>query len=196
MQATTLTFANLHNHGQLFANIIHARRDLANSKNKWDMPRALGATYDQYDTPQANWLAVHDDEGRIMAGARLTPTTAQCGVYSYMIKDAQNGLLDTVPQNVLYEDAPVDEEIWEVTKGFVAPDIPTSIRRNVHLELVGQILRTSRAEGVSRMLALMPANWARWGARCQLDLKAAGPVFSTGTKRHQAVWIDVTRQLH
>ena len=162
MQATTLSFANIHNHGELFANVLRARRESFIVRNRWDLPQTMGMEYDQYDTPQSRWLAVHDDTGRVLAGVRLTPTQAKCGIYSYMIRDAQNGLLESIPQNLLYEDAPVDEATWEVTRGFVANDIPTAIRRKVHLRLVMQMLRTSREEGIGRMLALLPSNWSRW----------------------------------
>ena len=196
MQATTLSFANIHNHGELFANVLRARRESFIVRNRWDLPQTMGMEYDQYDTPQSRWLAVHDDTGRVLAGVRLTPTQAKCGIYSYMIRDAQNGLLESIPQNLLYEDAPVDEATWEVTRGFVANDIPTAIRRKVHLRLVMQMLRTSREEGIGRMLALLPSNWSRWAARCQLDMKAAGPVMKMGNIDYQAVWIDFSTQLH
>ncbi len=196
MQATTLSFANIHNHGELFANVLRARRESFIVKNKWDLPQTMGMEYDQYDTPQSRWLAVHDDTGRVLAGVRLTPTTAQCGIYSYMIKDAQNGLLNSIPTDLLYGQAPVDEATWEVTRGFVANDIPTSIRRKVHLRLVHQMLRTSREEGIGRLLALLPSNWSRWSARCQLEMKAAGRNMNMGGIDYQAVWIDFSTQLH
>ena len=41
---------------------------------------------------------------------RLTPTTARCGIYSYMIRDAQRGLIDTIPHDLLYEEAPVSDK--------------------------------------------------------------------------------------
>lgn len=196
MQATTLSFANLHNHGELFANVLRARRESFIVKNKWDLPQTMGMEYDQYDTPQSRWLAVHDDLGQVLAGVRLTPTTARCGIYSYMIKDAQHGLLEQIPSDLLYEEAPVDEATWEVTRGFVSHSIPTAIRRKVHQRLVMQMLRTGREEGIGRMLALLPSNWSRWAARCQLDMKAAGRNMNMGGIDYQAVWIDFSSQLH
>jgi N-acyl-L-homoserine lactone synthetase len=101
MQTTTLSFANIHNHGELFANMLRARRELFIVHNKWKLPEAMGMEYDQYDTPASRWVVVHDDEGRVLAGNRLTPTTTTCGIYSYMIRDAQRGLLDTIPSTLL-----------------------------------------------------------------------------------------------
>lgn len=196
MQGTTLSFANLHNHGELFANILRARRESFIVRNQWNLPETMGMEYDQYDTPQSRWLAVHDNDGRVLAGVRLTPTTARCGIYSYMIRDAQNGLLDSIPTDLLYDEAPVAEGTWEVTRGFVAAGIPANIRHKVRLHLVMQMLRTSREEGIRTMLALLPSNWDRWAARCKLDMKAAGRNMNMGGIDYQAVWIDFSTQLH
>ena len=89
MQTTTLSFANMHNHGELFANLLRARRQSFIVQNRWDLPQAMGMEFDQYDTPASRWVAVHQ-LGRIYAGIRLTPTTAKVGIYSYMIRDWHN----------------------------------------------------------------------------------------------------------
>uniref|UniRef100_UPI00404885B0 acyl-homoserine-lactone synthase n=1 Tax=Yoonia sp. TaxID=2212373 RepID=UPI00404885B0 len=196
MHSTTLSFANMHNHGELFANILRARRESFIVKNNWDLPETMGMEYDQYDTPVSRWLAVHDDTGRVLAGVRLTPTTARCGIYSYMIRDAQNGLLDSIPEDLLYDDAPVLGTTWEATRGFVAHDIPAGMRQRVRLQLVMQMLSTSREEGITKLLALLPSNWGRWAARCKLDMQAAGRNMNMGGIDYQAVWIDFSTQLH
>lgn len=196
MHSTTLSFANMHNHGELFVNLLRARRESFIVRNQWDLPETMGMEYDQYDTPQSRWLAVHDDTGRVLAGVRLTPTTARCGIYSYMIRDAQRGLLESIPDDLLFDQAPVDDGTWEVTRGFVVHDIPASLRHRVRMRLVLQMLRTSREEGIRRMLALLPSNWNRWAARCSLEMKAAGRNMNMGGIDYQAVWIDFSTQLH
>jgi acyl homoserine lactone synthase len=196
MQSTTLSFANMHNHGELFANILRARRESFIVRNRWNLPETMGMEYDQYDTPVSRWLAVHDDTGAVLAGVRLTPTTARCGIYTYMIRDAQRGLLDSIPSDLLYGEAPVEDGTWEVTRGFITADIPAAIRQKVRLKLVLQMLRTSREEGIRRMLALLPSNWDRWAARCKLDMAPAGRNMNMGGIDYQAVWIDFSTQLH
>ncbi|MEL6958972.1 MAG: acyl-homoserine-lactone synthase [Pseudomonadota bacterium] len=195
MESAALSFANLHNHGELFANILRARREAFILHNKWDLPQTMGMEYDQYDTPQSRWLAVHQ-HGRVYAGVRLTPSTARCGIYSYMIRDAQNGLLDSIPNDLLFEQAPEDEATWEVTRGFIASDLPASLRQKVRLKLVLEMLRTTRVEGIGRMIALLPSNWHRWAGRCKLDMAPAGRNMNMGGIDYQAVWIDFGSQLH
>ena len=196
MHSTTLSFANFHNHGELFSNILRARRDCFILKNQWDLPQVEGMEYDQYDTPASRWIAVHDTDGRVLAGVRLTPTTHRCGIYSYMIRDAQNGLLDSIPADLLHEQAPVDDATWEVTRGFVASNLPAGQRSKVRLKLVLEMLKTSRSEGIGRMLALLPSNWHRWAGRCKLEMAAAGRNMNMGGKDYQAVWIDFSSQLN
>lgn len=196
MRATTLSFANLHNHGELFANVLRARRNSFIVRRNWELPETMGMEYDQYDTPASRWLAVHDDEGAVLAGVRMTPTTHRCGIYTYMIRDAQAGLLGEIPADLLFDEAPVDRNVWEVTRGFVCADLPAAQRQRVRLQLVLQMLRTCREEGIGRMIALLPSNWNRWAARCKLDMAAAGRVMNMGGIDYQAVWIDFHPQLH
>ncbi|MBV7410757.1 acyl-homoserine-lactone synthase [Maritimibacter sp. DP1N21-5] len=195
MQTTTLSFANLHNHGELFANLLRARRQSFIIQNKWDLPEAMGMEYDQYDTPASRWVAVHQF-GQVLAGIRLTPTTARCGIYSYMIRDAQKGLLDSIPSDLLYDEAPVDEHIWESSRVFVAHDTPQKIRRIVHAHLITEMTRSARELGAVRVLGLIPANWPRWARRFGLDTVAAGRVMNIDGIDNQVVSINLADKLH
>lgn len=195
MQTTTLSFANMHNHGELFANLLRARRQSFIVQNKWDLPEALGMEYDQYDTPASRWIAVHEF-GEILAGIRLTPTTARCGIYTYMIRDAQRGLLDSIPQDLLFAEAPVDESIWESSRVFVSHTTPMSIRRRVHAFLITEMTKSARELGASKVLGLIPANWPRWASRCGLDTEAAGRVMHIDGIDNQCVSINLTSKLH
>lgn len=195
MQSTTLSFANLHNYGELFANLFRARRQSFIVQNKWDLPEAMGMEYDQYDTPASRWVAVHH-LGEVLAGIRLTPTTARCGIYSYMIRDAQKGLLDQIPEDLLYGEAPVAPHIWESSRVFVSHATPQNIRRRVHAFLIAEMMRSARELGATRVLGLIPSNWPRWASRCGLDAEAAGPEMDIDGSRNQCVWINLSQNLH
>ena len=196
MQTTTLSFENLHNHGELFANMLRARRELFIVHNKWDLPEALGMEYDQYDTPASRWVVVHDDDGKVLAGNRLTPTTARCGIYTYMIRDAQRGLLDTIPSNLLYEEAPVSDLVWESSRLFVAQDVPSSIRRRVHATLIKDLAISARDLGASHCLTLLAASWPRWAGRVGVDMTAMGPVLTIDGEENQVVSLNFAKQFH
>ncbi|GKY88160.1 acyl-homoserine-lactone synthase [Sinisalibacter aestuarii] len=195
MQTTTLSFANIHNHGELFANLLRARRQSFIVRNKWNLPEAMGMEFDQYDTPASRWVAVHH-LGRVYAGIRLTPTTARVGIYTYMIRDAQRGLLDSIPSNLLYEEAPVAENIWESSRVFVAADTPQKLRRVVHLHLIEEMTKAARDLGATRVLGLIPANWPRWARRRGLDAEPAGPVLNIDGIDNQVVSINLADKMH
>ena len=195
MQTTTLSFANMHNHGELFANLLRARRQSFIVQNRWDLPQAMGMEFDQYDTPASRWVAVHQ-LGRIYAGIRLTPTTARCGIYSYMIRDAQRGLLNSLPTDLLHDEAPIDPFIWECTRVFVLHSTPQNLRRRVHGYMVGAMVRSARELGASQLIAITPANWPRWYGRCGLTAKAIGPVMFIDDGDFQCVLIDLAAKMH
>ena len=196
MQTTTLSFANLHNHGELFANMLRARRELFIVHNKWDLPEAMGMEYDQYDTPASRWVVVHDENGQVLAGNRLTPTTTKCGIYTYMIRDAQRGLLDTIPAHLLYDEAPVGAHVWESSRLFVAHDVPSSIRRRVHAQLIAQLGDSVRSLGATHCVTLLAATWPRWADRVGVKMKAMGPVMEIDGVENQVVLMDFSATLH
>ena len=195
MQTTTLSFQNFHSHGSLFSNVLRARRETFIVQRKWDLPEADGMEFDQYDTPQSRWIAVHED-GVVLAGIRLTPTTARCGIYSYMIRDAQNGLLDSIPSDLLYAPAPVDPNIWESSRVFVSQHTPMAIRRRVHAHLITEMTKSARDLGAHHVIGIIPANWPRWAPRCNLDVEAAGRVLEFEGYDSQCVSINLIGKLH
>ncbi|PKP69423.1 MAG: N-acyl-L-homoserine lactone synthetase [Alphaproteobacteria bacterium HGW-Alphaproteobacteria-4] len=196
MLTTTLSFENLHNHGELFANMLRARRELFIVHNKWNLPEAMGMEYDQYDTPASRWVVVHDELGRVLAGNRLTPTTAKCGIYTYMIRDAQRGLLDTIPAELLYEEAPVTETVWESSRLFVSHHVPLADRRRVHAKLVADLGAAARQVGAKTCLTLLNANWPLWAGRVGVNMSPMGPVMVIDGVRNQVVAMDFSANLH
>lgn len=195
MEVTTLSFDNLHTHGPLFANLFRARHKTFIQNAQWDLPQADGMEFDQYDTPASRWVAVHS-MGRVMAGVRLTPTTHRCGIYSYMIRDAQRGLLDSIPMDLLNFEAPVDPNIWESSRVFVSEDVAASDRLRVQMQLIHEMVVSARALGASSVLGIIPEHSPRLARRVGLDCVAAGPVLDIGGSRSVCVTISMQTRLH
>ncbi|MFV0293138.1 MAG: acyl-homoserine-lactone synthase [Paracoccus sp. (in: a-proteobacteria)] len=196
MQTTTISFTNMHTHGELFANVLRARRQSFIVQNNWDLPQAEGMEFDQYDTPASRWVAVHE-RGEVLAGIRLTPTTARCGIYSYMIRDAQRGILGgAIPQNLLYDEAPVDEHIWESSRVFVSHNVPMTVRRKVHAELIIGLNQAARELGAVRHIGLIDSNWPRWYRRCGIEGEALGPALNFDDGTFQVVATNLVQKLH
>lgn len=195
MLTTTLSFDNFHKHGELFANVLRARRNTFIVQNKWDLPEADGMEFDQYDTPASRWIAVHDGD-EVLAGVRLTPTTHRCGIYTYMIRDAQRGLLETIPANLMYEEAPVADRVWESSRIFVSHAVPAADRFRVQLHLISEMVNSARDLGASAVLGLIPEAGPRWGRRVGLSIDSVGPVLDIGGSRSVCIRINLAEKLH
>lgn len=195
MQTTTLSFRNMHTHGVLFTNVLRARRESFIVQNKWDLPEVDGMEFDQYDTPQSRWIAVHEF-GRVLAGIRMTPTTARCGIYTYMIRDAQLGLLESIPANLLYDQAPVSPHIWEASRVFIAREVPAGLRSKVQRDLMTEMVRTARQEGATQLIGLCPQVWGRWMRRIGFATESAGPVLNIAGVDNQAILMRLGANLH
>lgn len=195
MEVTTLSYENLHNHGELFANMFRARHRAFIQQNKWDLPQANGMEFDQYDTPASRWVAVHEN-GHVLAGIRLTPTTHRCGIYSYMIRDAQLGLLDSIPSNLLDTPAPVADHIWESSRVFVSEAVPANLRLRVQLQLRQEMVTTARTLGASMVLGLIPEASRRIGRRVGLECEPAGPILNFDGLECVCVTISMATKLH
>jgi N-acyl-L-homoserine lactone synthetase len=195
MQTTTLSFQTLHVHGALFTNVLRARHETFIVQNKWQLPEVDGMEFDQYDTPMSRWIAVHEF-GQVLAGIRLTPTTARCGIYSYMIRDAQMGLLDSIPADLLYAEAPVGEHIWEASRVFVSGAVPAERRTEVQANLMHEMVRTARTEGASQLIALCPRAWMRWMRRLGYHTEHVGPCLDIGGSLNQAILMRLNSTLH
>lgn len=149
MEVTTLSYDNLHVHGTLFADMFRARHRTFIRHNGWDLPQVDGMEFDQYDTPASRWVAVHSG-GEVMAGVRLTPTVHRCGIYSYMIRDAQRGLLETIPSDLLDFEAPIDPNIWESSRVFVSDLVPSADRLRVQMRLIHEMVLSARELEIGR----------------------------------------------
>lgn len=195
MQFTTLSFDNMHVHGELFTNMLRARHSTFIDQKSWDLPSEDGMEFDQYDTPQSRWIAVHE-LGKVLAGVRLTPTKARCGVYSYMVRDAQLGLLDTIPKDLLWDEAPVAEHIWDANRMFVSRDVPAAQRRRVQVQLITGMISGARALGATMLLGLLPTPVQRLATRVGLVLEDAGPTMDFAGVAHRCFTINLSSKMH
>lgn len=195
MLTTTLSFTNIHHHGDLFVNLLKARRECFILRHNWNLPQVEGMEFDQYDTPASRWIAVHDG-GEVLAGVRLTPTTARVGMYTYMIRDAQRGMLESIPSNLLDFDAPVDPTVWEGSRVFVSQRVPASLRTKVQSDLMCEMIRSARELGAQTLLGLVPSVWPRWISKLHLRAIPAGPSLMIDNVTVQVAMMKLSRDLH
>lgn len=186
VRAITLSMTNMHNHGELFINFMRARREVFIQSKGWDLPEVDGMEFDQYDTPRARWIVLHE-YGEVLGGVRLTPTTSQCGQYSYMIRDAQEGLIDTIPRDVLFFKAPINPTIWEATRLFLSPSIPSQRRMELQRLLLARMASSAAEMNATHVIGIVPAVFSRWMTRLGvMSAVPVGPVLNIDGDRTQA----------
>lgn len=195
IKSTTMSFATMSDYGDLLVNYLKARKSIFIDRLHWQLPESDGMEFDQYDTPFCRWVVIHEF-GEVLGGVRLTPTTARCGVYSYMLRDAQNGILENIPTDVLFFDAPVEPHIWEASRLFIAETVPAQRRHDVQAALMSQMSRTATEMGATRVIGIVPAVWSRWLRRLGLGAVPIGPKFSIDGTSSQAALFNVARYVN
>tara|TARA_R110002049_G_scaffold140930_7_gene302356 strand:- start:7393 stop:8214 length:822 start_codon:yes stop_codon:yes gene_type:complete len=192
LRATTLSTLNMHQHGELFVNFLRARRSVFIENKGWDLPQVDDMEFDQYDTPRARWIVLHE-YGEVMGGVRLMPTTSVCAQYSYMLRDAQLGLLPDIPQDVLFFKAPVRDDIWEATRLFLSDAVAAHRRIAFQRILMNQMAGAAYAMGATHVLGIVPATFSRWMTRLRLmSAVPVGPVQNIDGDKTQAALMNVS----
>ena len=119
------------------------------------------------------------------------PTTAACGIYSYMLRDAHLGLLEDFPTDVLFIEPPVDIVAWEASRFFIKDTIPGTRRLLIQSLLFSEMNRVAEENGAKYILGIVPAVWARWARRLNVTATPIGAPFSIEGSRSQSVLFRV-----
>lgn len=190
IRSTSLSFRNMHEYGTLLTKYLEARKKIFLDDFGWNVCEADGMEFDQYDTPQARWVVLHQF-GDVLGGVRMLPTTARCGVYSYMLRDAQRGILEDLPTDILFFDAPVEHNVWEATRFFISTSVPSAQRLQVQKLLFNSMSRTAAENGALHILGIVPAVWARWARRLAVEATPIGAKFTIDGFASQSVLFKV-----
>ena len=192
VRTSVLSFQNMHLYGDLLVNFLRARKRTFIDRLQWSLPETDGMEFDQYDTPLCRWVVIHEF-GEVLGGIRLTPTTARCGIYSYMLRDAQKGLLDEIPTDVLFFDAPVSKSVWEASRLFISEDVPSHRRLHVQSIIMDTLSKSAMDLGASQVIGIVPAVWSRWLRRMDLGAVPVGPKFAIEGTISQAALFNTLR---
>ncbi|MEM7321241.1 MAG: acyl-homoserine-lactone synthase [Pseudomonadota bacterium] len=194
ISATTMNFRNLHEHGTLLTKYMEARKTIFLDRLNWHVCETDGMEFDQYDTPACRWLALHEF-GEILGGVRLLPTTAKCGIYTYMLKDAKRGILEDLPTDVLFLEPPVDPTVWEATRFFITDRVPAARRSAVQQKLFNSMATTAVEHGATHILGIVPSVWSRWARRLNVGATPIGAKFLIGDTWSQSVLFNTNNTL-
>ena len=160
MENITFNLTELHKHGSAFFEFLALRKQFFVDQLGWDIPHDDDVEMDQYDNPKAYYsLALKD--GKVVGGMRTMATTAQWGSHTYMLRDAVDGKLIGIPQDILPE-AEVTPSVWEATRIVISDEITTHAERSACLGLLlNGVVQQAKAQGASEIMALCPPVFAR-----------------------------------
>lgn len=172
----------------LVVSFLKLRKEIFIRELEWPLFHADQMEFEQYDTPATRYIICHDGD-EVLGGARLLRTDwvlSQGKVkYTYMIRDAYNGLLPGLSPEICKSPPPVDPGIWEMTR-FVS--------RNG--EMVGEeIIKAGIGYLVSikatQCLFLSSPAFMRVGRRMGYKAKALGPIIGNKDGRFLAFSCDL-----
>ena len=186
VRTVTLSFRNIHEYGELFTKYLEARKVIFLDRLRWHVSEVDGMEFDQYDNPNCRWVILHEF-GEVIGGVRLMPTTSQCGIYSYMLRDAQNGILPDLPRDVLFFEAPVEHSVWEATRFFITDAVPSKRRMTIRHVLFREMIKTGIENGASHILGIVPHIWTRWSRPLGVTATPIGAKFSIDGTQSQSV---------
>ena len=160
MQNITFNLAQLHQYGTAFYEFLGLRKRFFVDQLGWQIPHDDDVEMDQYDNPNAYYSLVLKD-GKVVGGARAMATTAQWGSHTYMLRDAVDGKLIGIPEDIV-PTAAVNANVWECTRVVISDEIDTHAGRSECLALiVDGLVDQAKEQGATEMMALCPPSFAR-----------------------------------
>lgn len=155
MENITFNLSSLHLYGPAFYEFLGLRKRFFVDQLGWDIPHNDSVEMDQYDNPTAEYSLVLRD-GEVVGGARAMSTSARWGNHTYMLRDAVEGKLDDIPDDIMIEKV-VRPDVWECTRLVMSDDLTTHAERSTCLSLiVGGLVGVAADKGASRLMSLSP----------------------------------------
>ncbi len=155
MENVTFDFSELHLHGPAFYDFLKLRKRIFVDVLKWDVPNNGIVEMDQYDNPLAYYSLVLQD-GNVIGGGRVMPTTSVWGESTYMLRDAALGKLPYIPSNLLDDDLSTPK-VWEVTRLAISEELTNHSERAECLSLIMDgMIDIAAKQGASELISLSP----------------------------------------
>lgn len=187
MQTITFDLSSLHLHGAAYFDYLALRKRFFVDTLKWDIPHNDRYEMDQYDNPTA-WYSLCVRDGEVLGGTRVMPTTSRWGKHSYMLRDAQQGVLDSIPPQAMPSDI-VSPFVWEMTRLVISPDLRTQQERSSCLQAIGAGLYDIAAQhGISEYMGISAVALIRVLRQLGFPLERAGePYHDPADRRNYTV---------
>lgn len=161
------------------------RRKMFVERMGWKLDDFEEMEFEQYDGFETTYAVAHVD-GEVLGGGRLRRTDQRNGIYSYMIRDAVLGLLPSLPTNLLYREAPVDQVTWELTR------FATDGKGRVAEALLYEINGFLKSRGATGCLCLGPPAFLRMAKKFSWYVEQMGPICANEDGRFLVFRLSIT----
>ncbi len=149
---------------------------------QWDVTARDGREIDQFDDTHNVYQLATDERGGIIGGWRLRPTTLP-----YMMKDVFPQLLAGAP-------APVQSDIWEISRFAVEEDRAGQTGFGLNdtaRALVCQAIQFAVNEGISQYVMVVSVAVERLLANTGMVIRRFGPPQRIGRVRSVACFLEI-----
>ena len=167
----------------LVKRFLELRKSVFIDRMRWPLSTYAGMEFEQYDTFFCTYVIAHRD-GEVLGGARLVRTDFRNGSgkinYTYMIKDAHDGILPGLPNSICYYPPPTDPGVWELTRLACTGEKGLAARI---LKSANEFLHTHDAR---TCLFLGPPSFLRIAAGLGFSPESLGPIVGNDDGRFLA----------
>lgn len=176
MHFVTFDFTNFHKFGSTYYDYLALRKKYFVDELKWDIFHDDHVEMDQYDNPLAHYSVIIQD-GKVVGGARMAPTSAKWGDTTYMLKDVAVGKLPKIPGDI-YSDHFDSDRVWECTRLVVSSELK-GMREKVNcLRLIVEgIVHEAEPLGAEQLICLSPPTLPRMFRSFGYDCKQVSEAY-------------------
>jgi acyl homoserine lactone synthase len=160
MHFVTFDFTNFHKFGSTFYDYLGLRKRYFVDELNWEIFHDDHVEMDQYDNPMAHYSVVIQD-GKVVGGARMAPTSAKWGNTTYMLNDVTRGLLPKIPDQIYKENFKTNT-VWECTRLVVSNELK-GMRNKVNClnQIVDGVVAEASTFGAQDLICLSPPTLPR-----------------------------------
>lgn len=180
------------NPGKFFLvnDFLSLRKKVFVDKLGWTIDTYQDLEFDQYDTFQSKYVVATVDDA-VVGGARLlctsdvTPSGFGATPYTYMIKDAHDGVLDGLPHGLCYETPPVQSDIWEITRLCSTSKVIST------QAIMDECILALKTLGAKKALFICSPAGVRYAKRNGRIVYEIGPVHENEDCKFQAISFNI-----
>ena len=159
--------------------MFEARKRVFVDLLKWDIPVLDGRfEVDRFDDTHAIYIILTDTQCRHLASARLLPTV-------------RPALLDTLFPELCDGPPPAGDEVFEITRFCLSPDISAAERRILRNQLVSALALFALENGIETYTGVAETAWLKQIMAFGWDCRPLGPSCFNGRSTLGALRIDI-----